>query len=259
MPSSPPARPCATWLPPAWARGFGLRVLGPDAVERGRRETVGRRGAWPGRGRSSRAPRRPAYDALIVIGVQRLGYGVTTVVRAAAVPELLPQTTACCAPAPAAWRSWSPRWRSAAALPRSSPRRRCGALGRRSLAGALLDRWGPSFRSPSVLSYRLPLVLSGAVLVGLCSQGIKITVDTIVQRASTTSSAVGCSPSTTPCSTSRSWSPPCSPPWCCPRTGAPRVGARHRGRLRAGWRVVPAPLPDGGAQLIVASPAAQLD
>jgi MFS family permease len=33
-----------------------------------------------------------------------------------------------------------------------------------------------------VLSYRLPLVLSGAVLVGLCSQGIKITVDTIVQR-----------------------------------------------------------------------------
>jgi MFS family permease len=164
----------------ACARGFGLRDLGPDAVERGQRETVAAvaRGLLEG-GRHVRS-RRPAYDALLVIGVQRLGYGVTTVcalllyrnyfhnegplrVGAGGLAQLVTAVAVggglAALVTPAAVRRWGVgRWPAALLF--------LGAVVQVTL----------------VLSYQLPLVLCAALLVGLCSQGIKITVDTIVQR-----------------------------------------------------------------------------
>jgi MFS family permease len=164
----------------ACARGFGLRVLGPDAVERGRRQTVAAvaRGLLEG-GRHVRA-RRPAYDALLVIGVQRLGYGVTTVCALLLYRNY--------------FRSEGPLRAGAgglaqlvtavavggglAALVTPAAVRRLG-VGRWPAALLFL---GAVVQVTLVLPYRLPLVLCAALLVGLCSQGIKITVDTIVQR-----------------------------------------------------------------------------
>ena len=61
------------------ARGFSREVLGPDAVERGNRETFRDVARWLVAGARHVAARKPALYALIMIGFHRFCYGVSTV------------------------------------------------------------------------------------------------------------------------------------------------------------------------------------
>ncbi|MEP7178162.1 MAG: MFS transporter, partial [Pseudonocardiales bacterium] len=162
------------------ARGFGRDDLGPDDVERSRRETVAdvARGLAAG-ARHVRA-RPSAWYALGAIGVHRLAYGVSTictlllyrnyfhddgVFRAglAGLGQVVGATAigggvAALVTPMAARRIGLVRW----------PALLLGA------AGVVEVVFG--------LPYTLPLLLVAAVLLGFAAQGIKICVDTLVQQ-----------------------------------------------------------------------------
>ena len=162
-----------------FAAGFARRILGPDAVQRARRETVGDIARGLVAGAAHLRERRPALLALGAIGVHRLCYGLFAVctvllfrnrftadgpirVGLAGLAQLVVVIAvggglaALCTP-PVSRRIGFTRW--SAAL----------------LAASGLVQFG------LVLIYRLPLYLAAALLLGFCAQGLKISVDTVVQ------------------------------------------------------------------------------
>ncbi len=169
------------YLVAAWAaHGFRHDALGPDDVERGSRESV----AAIARGLVSGArhvwARKPALYALAAIGVHRLCYGITTVctlllyrnyfhddgVFRAGLAGLAQVITAIAVGG------------GLAALVTPVATRRLGFARWPAilLAGAAAVELGLG------LPFRMPLLLLAAVLLGFAAQGIKISVDTLVQR-----------------------------------------------------------------------------
>lgn len=165
----------------AWrATGFARPALGPDEAQRSRRETIGEIARGLAAGFAHLRSRRPAFLALIAVAVHRLCYGLFAVCTvllfrnhfAAAgmlrtglaglaqlvVALAIGSGVAALVTPPASRHTGLPRW--------------CGAM----LAGAGLVQLA------LVLPYRLPLYLTGALLLGFCAQGFKICVDTLVQR-----------------------------------------------------------------------------
>lgn len=162
------------------ARGFGRSALGPSAAERTRRQTPGEvaRGLLDG-ARDVRAT-PPVADGLAAIAVHRLCYGVWTVCTLLLYRNYfaddgffragltgLTQVVA----AVAAGGGLS-------ALVTPSAFRRFGAV-----------RWGAAMLAASAvaevaltLPYRMPAVVLAGLLLSFAAQGIKISLDTLVQQ-----------------------------------------------------------------------------
>jgi MFS family permease len=162
------------------ARAFARDTLGPDDVERSNRETVADVALGLVAGAQHIRSRPAVARALAVIGIQRLGYGVTVVCTVLLYRNYfhghgpfraglagLTQVVALTAAGGAL-----------AAVVTPTAFRRVGIRGwvTALLAGAALTQLG------CVLAYRLPLSLLAALLLGLVAQGIKISVDTLVQQ-----------------------------------------------------------------------------
>jgi MFS family permease len=166
----------AGWL--AW--GFARPALGPDEAERGSRQSIATIAHGLRSGARHVYEHKPALYALEAIGVHRLCYGVTTVCTLLLYRNYfhdegvfrsgltgLGQVVAAIAVGG-----------GLAALITPTANRRIGyarwlAL---LLVGSALVQLGLG------LPYRLPLILLAAVLLGFAAQGIKISVDTLVQR-----------------------------------------------------------------------------
>lgn len=162
------------------ARGFGRKALGPDAVERGSRETLGAVARGLVAGARHVYACKPAFYGLTAIGVHRLCYGVSTVCTLllfrnyfddegffrAGLPGLA-QVVAATALGGAL-----------AALVTPVATRR---LGYATWPAALLLA-AAAVQLVLVLPFVLPLLVLAALLLGFVSQGIKISVDTLVQR-----------------------------------------------------------------------------
>ena len=169
------------YLLAAWrARGFDRAALGPDERQRARRETLGEIARGLAAGLAHLHRRRPAFLALAAVGVHRLCYGLFAVCSVllfrnlftadgplrtglAGLAQLVVviavgSAVAALVTPPASRRTGLPRW--------------CGAM----LAGAGVAQLA------LVLPYRLPLYLTAALALGFCAQGLKICVDTLVQR-----------------------------------------------------------------------------
>jgi hypothetical protein len=161
------------------ARRFGPDQLGPDEVERSRRETVAdvARGLVEG---ARHVARRPAVSsALIAIGVHRLGYGVTTVctillyrnyftddgILRAGLPGLAQVVAAVAAGG------------AVAAVVTPAATRRLGYV---RWPATLLGAAG-IVQLALGLPYTLATTIVAGVLLGFVAQGIKICVDTVVQ------------------------------------------------------------------------------
>lgn len=171
----------APYLLAAWlARGFAVRALGPDEVERGNRESA----AMIARGLVAGArhvyERKPARYALEAIGVHRLCYGVTTVCTLLLYRNYfhdegifrsglagLGQVVVAIAVGG-----------GLAALVTPVAIRRLGY----ARWPAILLAGGAVIELTLGLPFRLPLMLLAAVLLGFTAQGIKISVDTLIQR-----------------------------------------------------------------------------
>ncbi|MFN2517767.1 MAG: MFS transporter [Jatrophihabitantaceae bacterium] len=162
------------------ARGFGREDLGPDDVERSRRETVSEvaRGLLAGARHVSQ--RKLALYALVAIGVHRLSYGVSTVCTLLLYRNYfhddgffraglagLGQVVAAVAIGGGL---------AAVLTPVAS--RRLGFVRWPAvlLVGAGLAEIGLG------LPYTLPLLLVAAILLGFAAQGVKICIDTVVQQ-----------------------------------------------------------------------------
>jgi hypothetical protein len=162
-----------------FATGFARPLLGPDDVQRASRETVGEIARGLVAGGRHLHERRPALLALGAIGVHRLCYGLFAVctvllfrnrfsadgplrvglaglAQVVVVIAIGGGLAALCTP-PVTRRIGFTRWSSAL------------------LAASGLVQLG------LVLTYRLPVYLLAALLLGFCAQGLKISVDTIVQ------------------------------------------------------------------------------
>jgi hypothetical protein len=175
------ASAAVAFLLAAWrAIGFDHAALGPDEAQRAQRESVGEIVRGLAAGFAHLRSRRPAFLALAAVSVHRLCYGLFAVCsvllfrnRFAAEGVLrtglagLAQLVVVIAVGSAAAALVTPPVSRHTGLPRW-----CGAM----LAGAGL------VQLTLVLPYRLPLYLTGALLLGFCAQGLKICVDTIVQR-----------------------------------------------------------------------------
>ena len=161
-------------------RGFDRDVLGPDEVERSKRETVGEiaRGLIDG-ARHVRA-RPAAWYALLAITVHRMFYGVSTICTILLYRNYfhghgvfrsglggLAQVVALAAIGG-----------GVAAVITPAGTRRLGYVGYPALllAGAAVTELALG------LPFSLPWFLLAAFLLGLAAQGIKICVDTLVQR-----------------------------------------------------------------------------
>ncbi|MGI8679564.1 MAG: MFS transporter [Jatrophihabitans sp.] len=162
------------------AAGFARRTLGPLAVERRARETVTQvvRGLAAGIRHLQQRP--PVRYGLTAIGAHRLCYGVTTVCTVllyrnyfradgffrtglAGLSQVIVMIAAGGALAalvtPSAFRRIGPvRWPAALML------------------GAAVVQLG------GILPYRLPLLLPAALALSFVAQGVKISVDTLVQQ-----------------------------------------------------------------------------
>lgn len=162
------------------AAGFAGPALGPDEVQRARRESLADIARGLAAGAAHLRQRRPALLALCAVGVHRLCYGLFAVCTVL----LFRQYFAASGPL----RVGLPGLTQlvvvlaigsglAAVLTPPATRRlgfvRCCAAG---LAAAGLVQLG------LVLPYRLPLYFAAALLLGFCAQGLKICVDTVVQR-----------------------------------------------------------------------------
>ena len=170
------------YLLAAWrASGFGRRALGPDEAQRAHRESAGDIARGLAAGLAHLRSRRPAFArARLRWACTGLCYGLFAVCTVllfrnrfaaegllrtglAGLAQLvlvlaLGSGLAALVTPPASRHTGMARW--------------CGAM----LAGAGL------VQLTLVLPYRLPLYLSAALLLGFCAQGLKICVDTIVQR-----------------------------------------------------------------------------
>ena len=186
-------------LAAAAAQRFAPAALGPSEDERGSRESVRRIADGLLAGARHVGDRRPVRDGLAMIGVHRLCYGVTTVCTLLLYRNYfhadgffraglagLSQVVAAIAVGG-----------GLAALVTPVAYRRLGAISWPVLllvaaAAVQLGLWLP---------FRLSLLLPAALLLAFIAQAIKITVDTLVSSTWPTSSAGGCSRSTTPSST----------------------------------------------------------
>jgi MFS family permease len=158
---------------------FARHSLGPDDVERSRRETLGEIARGLVAGGKHLHEQRPALFALGAIGVHRVCYGLFAVctvllyrnrftadgplrVGLAGLAQIVVVMAiggglaALCTP-PVSRRIGFTRWSTAL------------------LAASGVVQLG------LVLTYRLPLYMTAALLLGFCAQGLKISVDTIVQ------------------------------------------------------------------------------
>jgi MFS family permease len=165
------------------ARGFGRTVLGPDDVERGNRETLAEIARGLVDGARHLHSRRPAFLALCAIGVHRLCYGLFAVctvllyrnyygsdgVFRAGLAGLAQFVVAVAVGG------------GLAALITPPVSRRIGFV---SWTAVLLAASG-LFEVTLVLPYHLPLQLVAGFVLGCTAQGIKICVDTTVQRTVT--------------------------------------------------------------------------
>jgi MFS family permease len=162
------------------AAGFERADLGPLAHERVGRETLGAVARGLAAGLGHVRERRPVLHALLAIGVHRLGFGVTTVCTV-----LL-------------YRNYF----SDDGVLRAGLAGLAQVVGVIAIGGALAAVVTPAAfrrigarRWPTVLlllaavvqvtctlTFRLPLLLLGALLLGFVAQGIKISVDTVVQQ-----------------------------------------------------------------------------
>jgi MFS family permease len=164
----------------AVARGFERTVLGPDAVERARRETLGDVARGLVAGARYVHHRRPAFLALAMIGVHRLCYGlwaVSTVLlfRNYYVPDGVFRAGLA---GLAQFVTATAIGGGFAALLTPTLSRRIGLVPwvatLLSLAGLVELGCG--------LVFRLPYHLLGGLLLAFCAQAIKISVDTQLQR-----------------------------------------------------------------------------
>lgn len=163
----------------ALARTFDRTALGPDDVERGNRETL----ADIARGLVAGARHvyscKPAFYGLAAIAAHRLCYGVSTVCTLLLFRNyfhsdgLFRSGLAGLAQVVAAIAIGG----ALAALVTPGMTRRIG-----------FARWPASLLAGAavvqvtlVLPYSIPLLLLGALLLGVASQGVKISVDTLVQ------------------------------------------------------------------------------
>jgi len=169
------------YLVSAWrARWFGLAQLGPDDTERANRETVREIARGLDAGMRHLRTRRPAFYALAAIGVQRICYGlwaVSTVLlfrnyfhsdgllrsglgglAQFAVVIAVGGGLAALVTPPVVRRLGYVRW----------------PVLLFALAGAAELVCG--------LPFRLGLQLLGSLLIGFAAQGVKVCVDTLVQR-----------------------------------------------------------------------------
>lgn len=162
------------------ARGFDRTELGPDDVQRSRRESA--RDVVVGLAAGARHVRARPYvlSALLAIGVHRLCYGVTTVCTLLLYRNyfhgdgLLRSGLAGLGQVVAAVAIGGTL--AAAATPSATRR-----IGYRRWLAALLAGAGAVEVSLGLV-YRLGPMLVAAVLLGFAAQGIKISVDTLVQR-----------------------------------------------------------------------------
>ncbi len=162
------------------ATGFARTALGPDAVERSSRETLADIAHGLVAGARHLRARPPAFFALCAIGAHRLCYGVF------AVCTVLLYRNYYAPDGPfrvglaglAQFVLVVALGGGAAALITPSMSRR---LGFRVWLAALLAASG-LVQVALVLPYRLPLLLLAGLLLGCAAQGIKISVDTLVQR-----------------------------------------------------------------------------
>ncbi len=161
------------------AGGFGRHALGPLVAERQARETLAQIARGLREGVRHLTQRRPILYALTAIGAHRLCYGVTTVCTVLLYRNYfraegffrtslagLSQVVAMIAiggalaalVTPAAFRRFGPvRWPVVLLL-------------------------GATVAQAFILPYRLPLLLPAALLLSFVAQGIKISVDTLVQQ-----------------------------------------------------------------------------
>lgn len=162
------------------ARGFGRELLGPDAVERSHRQTVGDVARGLIAGARHVAARKPALYALIMIGIHRFCYGVSTVCalllyrnyfhdegvfRAglAGIGQILVTVAI---------------GSGIAALITPLGTRRFGFVRWPALLLGVAAVAELGFGLP----YTMPLLLLAGLVLGLAAQGIKICVDTLVQH-----------------------------------------------------------------------------
>jgi MFS family permease len=166
-------------LAAAIARGFPLRLLGPDEHDRARRDSA--RDVYHGLRAGLRHVMqvRPARNALAMIGLQRLGYSVSLVCtlllyRNYFVDDGVFQADLAglgqVAVAVAAGTGL-------AALITPEATRRLGPIG---YPVAMLVV-GAASQAVLTLRYELPAALAGIFVLALVSQGVKICVDTTVQ------------------------------------------------------------------------------
>ncbi len=167
-------------LSAAIARGFERTALGPDEVERSKRETIAEVGRGLMAGARHLHSRRPAFLALSMISVHRLCYGlwaVSTVllfrnyyvaegVFRAGLTGLAQFITATAVGG------------ALAALVTPGMSRRVGLP---TWCGVLLCAAG-AVEFGFALPFRLPVHLVGGLLLAFCAQGIKIGVDTQIQQ-----------------------------------------------------------------------------
>lgn len=162
------------------ARGFGRTALGPDDVERANRETLGEIAHGLAAGARHLYARRPAFLAMGTIGVHRLCYGLFSVTAVLLYRNYFRSD--------GVFRSGLAGLGTlvaviavggaAAALVTPTVARRIGFV---AWTAVLLGA-SALFQLALVLPYRLPLYLPAGLLLGFCSQAIKICVDTQVQQ-----------------------------------------------------------------------------
>jgi MFS family permease len=164
----------------AVARGFGPDDLGPDDVERSRRETLLEVARGLVAGARHVRERRSALLALVAIGVHRLAFGVSTVCTLLLYRNYFHDE----------------------GVFRAGLAGVGQVVGAVAIGGGLAAVFTPAasrrlglVRWPALLlfgagvveivlglPFRLPLLLVAAVLLGFAAQGIKICVDTVIQQ-----------------------------------------------------------------------------
>lgn len=161
--------------------GFARRSLGPDESRRAHRKSFAEVARGLAAGARHLRSRRPAFLALCAIGVHRLCYGLF------AVCAVLLYRNFYTAQGPLrVGLGGLAQFVVAIAIGGALASLVTPPLSRRigySATSAVLLAGSGIVQLAFVLPYRLPLLVLAAVLFGFCAQGIKICVDTVVQRA----------------------------------------------------------------------------
>lgn len=162
------------------ARGFGRTELGPDQVERSQRETLADIGHGLRAGVRHLHARRAAFLAVAMIGVHRLCYGLWVVCTVLLFRNYYVSDGVFRAGLTglAQFVTGAAIGGGLAAVVTPAVSRRIGVV----RWCALLLTGGALVELVCGLPFRLPLHLLGGVLLAFTSQGVKICVDTQLQR-----------------------------------------------------------------------------